>query len=39
MHALISIIKPLSSWNQIASTLMARAVCGGHGYSAYSRLG
>ena len=39
MHALISIIKPLSSWNQIASTLQARAICGGHGYSAYSRLG
>ena len=39
MHALISIIKPLSSWNQIASTLQARAACGGNGYSSYSRLG
>jgi acyl-CoA oxidase len=39
MHALVSIIKPLASWNQIAATLTSRAVCGGLGYSAYSRLG
>lgn len=39
MHALISIIKPLSTWNQLAATLQSRIVCGGNGYSAYSRLG
>jgi acyl-CoA oxidase len=39
MHALISIIKPLSSWNMLKSTLEARAACGGLGYSSYARIG
>ena len=39
MHALISIIKPLSSWIQIQASNEARAVCGGLGYSSYSRIG
>lgn len=39
MHSLISIIKPLGTWILMDSTLEARAACGGHGYSSYSRIG
>jgi acyl-CoA oxidase len=38
MHALISIIKPLSTWNFLATTLETRQACGGLGISSYSRI-
>lgn len=39
MHALISIIKPLNSFNMLKTTIEARAACGGMGYSSYARIG
>lgn len=38
MHALISIIKPLSSWLMMETTKECREICGGIGYSSYTRL-
>ena len=38
MHAIISAIKPLNTWLQLGTTLEARAICGGLGYSSYSGL-
>jgi acyl-CoA oxidase len=37
LHALISVIKPLSSWTAYACVHEARKSCGGLGYSFYSR--
>lgn len=38
MHALISIIKPISSWHMMEASRECRELCGGLGYSSYSRL-
>ena len=38
MHSLSSFIKVASSWNLKKALSIARELCGGHGYSAYSHL-
>ena len=39
LHVKLSIFKPLSSWWAQHGAQECREACGGHGYSAYSRLG
>ena len=38
LHALSSYIKAISTWDANSALLVIRELCGGHGYSSYSRI-